>query len=711
MDSSERAEVARRGASLLKSALNSVALSSASNSSGTSLEQKVQPGDVDTKRDAEGIRRYKLATANWRKVATQATSVQDPWADVVESCPVERAEELVYDVASKQWRSHRLLVRINTEAPVAKGRMRECFRMKKIILPGASHRVQRANSDESHSSLQELKIQSIVRQLSGDEDVHYGADYTASDMDAWAATCKESICAVLHNLGRRTACRVRTKLGYNSVNYNHPTVLTVGEVMNCVHEKGQRFVELAFIEEAHALHEHDIIHLRTLIQRGLKDEECWRRGSLNFMAKRYMASKDDIRSVYEDDVIMQEVCKVLCASFNSHDPAPPKQIDMLHVGLIRLIDRPNKPCLGYESFIQGRYHKWNTNAGWTDTVTLRHTPHAFSFASYRETLGAMMVVDIQGINDLYTDPQVHTRDGEGFGEGNLGARGMALFLRKFRFDLNPVVQYMRYTPFAFLKGEQGEASRDEIEKFQAGQSYLVSQAWSKRRQASLQSSPSEWPDAQDVAFGQGVDIDTDAYGVPEFILDCSKNLPVGECPMRIRSSIPLKETAEAAVHAALAKLYDEDDERVVCDGVDPTKASFFHRWMAALAGCKDSMIICAEHTNTTASSVMNWYHAAAMAGSRAACLEALARVPQDDTLLSIFYMQKALTLDDGKTDAERKLCMETTQHELHAQLGAAFRTIGEINTSQSHFEQAADLALEAGDFKFHERYLEAMDAE
>jgi hypothetical protein len=36
------------------------------------------------------------------------------------------------------------------------------------------------------------------------------------------------------------------------------------------------------------------------------------------------------------------------------------------------------------------------------------------------------------VGDLYTDPQIHTLDGEGYGEGNLGARGMALFFRCVR---------------------------------------------------------------------------------------------------------------------------------------------------------------------------------------------------------------------------------------------------------------------------------------
>ena len=39
----------------------------------------------------------------------------------------------------------------------------------------------------------------------------------------------------------------------------------------------------------------------------------------------------------------------------------------------------------------------------------------------------MVVVDIQGVGDLYTDPQIHTKTGEDFGLGNLGPTGINRF--------------------------------------------------------------------------------------------------------------------------------------------------------------------------------------------------------------------------------------------------------------------------------------------
>jgi LAS superfamily LD-carboxypeptidase LdcB len=55
------------------------------------------------------------------------------------------------------------------------------------------------------------------------------------------------------------------------------------------------------------------------------------------------------------------------------------------------------------------------SSGLSEVNNIRHTPQAFSHFSYAFTQGTALCVDIQGVADLYTDPQIHTLDGQGYG--------------------------------------------------------------------------------------------------------------------------------------------------------------------------------------------------------------------------------------------------------------------------------------------------------
>lgn len=52
-------------------------------------------------------------------------------------------------------------------------------------------------------------------------------------------------------------------------------------------------------------------------------------------------------------------------------------------------------------------------------------PQAFSHFTFERSGHQLIVVDIQGVGDLYTDPQIHTEKGTDFGDGNLGRWGKA----------------------------------------------------------------------------------------------------------------------------------------------------------------------------------------------------------------------------------------------------------------------------------------------
>ena len=111
---------------------------------------------------------------------------------------------------------------------------------------------------------------------------------------------------------------------------------------------------------------------------------------------------------------------------------PPKPIHVIAACVLELVDDATTPALCAERFIDGAdrfgrgFVKHNNNSGFVDHDEHRSTPQAFSAYSFYASEGDVLVCDVQGVDDLYTDPQLHSVD-ESRGEGDLGRRGMALF--------------------------------------------------------------------------------------------------------------------------------------------------------------------------------------------------------------------------------------------------------------------------------------------
>jgi len=152
-------------------------------------------------------------------------------------------------------------------------------------------------------------------------------------------------------------------------------------------------------------------------------KDSWQHAS-NYVAKCYM-DKEIPRERYFEDVKLQMEAKLWAEIFNRHNP--PKKIDMFQVSVIEFKNRDGSPLYHLEHFIDGNYTKYNSNSGFVDDSNLRFTPQAFSHFTFECSNHDLMVVDIQGVGDLYTDPQIHTAKGDDYGDGNLGVKGFALF--------------------------------------------------------------------------------------------------------------------------------------------------------------------------------------------------------------------------------------------------------------------------------------------
>ena len=144
------------------------------------------------------------------------------------------------------------------------------------------------------------------------------------------------------------------------------------------------------------------------------------------------------RESYFQDVITQHYARAYAIRYNSY--APPKKIDIVLCWLLELKQRPGAPLCCVEVFVNGVYRKHNNNFGYVSDDE-RNTPQAFSHFSYEASQHSILVVDIQGVGDVWTDPQIHSRDGVGFGKGNMGERGVEKFIASHR--CNAICRYLK----------------------------------------------------------------------------------------------------------------------------------------------------------------------------------------------------------------------------------------------------------------------------
>lgn len=176
------------------------------------------------------------------------------------------------------------------------------------------------------------------------------------------------------------------------------------------------------------------------------------RGCDNYVAKKYREHVGATKEMYFLDCKMQMLAKNMAEKYNKLKP--PHRIDFLECFVLEHTIDGVQHYWCAEKFIEGNYEKHSGNNGFVQEAHHRMTPHAFSHFSYVMTGGKRMIVDIQGVGDLWTDPQVHSTTDEEFGVGNMGLVGMAKFFRTYRY--NPLCQWIGLIDFERSPAEKGE---------------------------------------------------------------------------------------------------------------------------------------------------------------------------------------------------------------------------------------------------------------
>ncbi|TMW56396.1 hypothetical protein Poli38472_006406 [Pythium oligandrum] len=162
-----------------------------------------------------------------------------------------------------------------------------------------------------------------------------------------------------------------------------------------------------------------------------------RRGS--YVAKVAIDPDEDPQTYFRD-IELQAHCASYANLYNSYNP--PKRVEFLKAWVLELTERDGILC-AVEEYIPGDYRKHNNNFG-SVSDDERNTPQAFSHFTYEASNHEVLAVDIQGVGDKYTDPQLHTLNGNDFGKGNLGVLGFQKFLSSHR--CNSICRYLKLPP-------------------------------------------------------------------------------------------------------------------------------------------------------------------------------------------------------------------------------------------------------------------------
>ena len=117
-------------------------------------------------------------------------------------------------------------------------------------------------------------------------------------------------------------------------------------------------------------------------------------GSRKNVVAKVSKDPNEDKNTYYRDVQAQACAKMWAMEYN--DCGTPKVIDFVPAFVFELVDRPGRPLIGAEEFIEGVFQKHNNNVGGVVAgQEERATPNAFSHFTWEASNQSLLVCDIQ----------------------------------------------------------------------------------------------------------------------------------------------------------------------------------------------------------------------------------------------------------------------------------------------------------------------------
>lgn len=138
------------------------------------------------------------------------------------------------------------------------------------------------------------------------------------------------------------------------------------------------------------------------------------------VAKRYLR-KDE----FTEDFIGAHLAQSFAQKFNEKNP--PKKIRFLVPNRVLTF---NGHKYSLEEFLEGRWQKHNNIFGMMESLNC--TPSAFSHFTYQASGQKLMILDVQGVGETYTDPAVVSTCQGKFGYTDTGKAGIREFFQEHK---------------------------------------------------------------------------------------------------------------------------------------------------------------------------------------------------------------------------------------------------------------------------------------